>query len=59
MHHPGVLAIDVACVTGMEEELAVIYVEASRVIQAALTQLDASDSDTDNANALAADLAQP
>ncbi len=46
-------------VTGMEEELAVIYVEASRVIQAALTQLDASDSDTDNANALAADLAQP
>ncbi len=46
-------------VIGMEEELAVIYVEASRVIQAALTQLDASDSDTDNANALAADLAQP
>lgn len=46
-------------VTGMEEELAVIYVEASRVIQAALTQLDASDSDTDSANALAADLAQP
>ncbi len=46
-------------VTGMEAELAVIYVEASRVIQAALTQLDASDSDTDNANALAADLAQP
>ncbi len=46
-------------VTGMEEELAVIYVEASRVIQAALTQLDASDSDTDNSNALAADLAQP
>jgi len=46
-------------VTGMEEELAVIYVEASRVIQAALTQLDASDSDTDNANALAADLAHP
>jgi hypothetical protein len=32
-------------VTGMEAELAVIYVEASLVIEAALTQLDASDSD--------------
>ena len=46
-------------VTGMEAELAVIYVEASRVIQAALTQLDASDSDKASAGASAADLAQP
>ncbi len=46
-------------VTGMEEELAVIYVEASLVIEAALTQLDASDSDKESAVALAADLAQP
>ncbi len=46
-------------VTGMEAELAVIYVEASRVIQAALTQLDASDSDKESAGAPAADLAQP
>ena len=46
-------------VTGMEEELAVIYVEASRVIQAALTQLDAADGDKESADALAADLAQP
>jgi hypothetical protein len=43
-------------VTGMEAELAVIYVEASRVIEAALTQLDASDSDKESA---AADLARP
>ena len=43
-------------VTGMEAELAVIYVEASRVIEAALTQLDASDSDKESA---AADPARP
>ena len=46
-------------VTGMEEELAVIYVEASLVIEAALTQLDASDSDKESADASAADLAHP
>lgn len=46
-------------VTGMEEELAVIYVEASLVIEAALTQLDASDSDQESADASAADLAHP
>ena len=46
-------------VTGMEAELAVIYVEASRVIDAALTQLDASDSDKESADALAADLSRP
>ena len=43
----------------MEEELAVIYVEASLVIEAALTQLDASDSDKESADASAADLAHP
>lgn len=46
-------------VTGMEEELAVIYVEASLVIEAALTQLDASDGDKESADASAADLAHP
>ena len=46
-------------VTGMEAELAVIYVEASLVIEAALTQLDASDSDEDSADAPATDLAHP
>ena len=45
-------------VTGMEAELGIIYVEASRVIETALTQLDASDSDKERADAPVADLPQ-